>query len=212
MRGCLAIFSFQRSSFQFRKEKKGNLQNRVGREKYLFKSWSQVLRYKTGFPFWAPPASSKFFEALGSSSTFLPMDGSQWPSIRVVPLSGTWDKAHAEKPIKSDSSLFVVDFLKIKPIPYLHMVQFYQTDCWANLDETLFRVTWFLWMKRAFTDFCWKFSPFPSLSSFFSSFSFHLRRAANQIPNLSARCIFSTSRRTAWVALSIERRRHDQLD
>lgn len=28
--------------------------------------------------------------------------------------------------------------LKIKPVPYLHVVQFYETDCWANLDETFF--------------------------------------------------------------------------
>lgn len=56
--------------------------------------------------------------------------------------------------------------------PYLHVIQFYKAGCWANLDET-FDWTWFLWIKRAFTDLCWKFSPFllSSFSSFPSTFA-----------------------------------------
>lgn len=127
------------------------------------------MRCKTEFAFWTPPASSKFFEAPRFSSTHLPRVSSLWPVRRVVPLRGTWNKAHVETLIKREQALFVVNFLKIKPIPYLHVVQFYETGCWANLDETvLFNITWFLWMKRAFTDCCWQFSPFPSLPTFSS--------------------------------------------
>ena len=128
-----------------------------------------MLRYKTEFASWSTPGMSKFFEAPGFSSTHLPRVSLLWPARRVVPLHGTWDKGRAETLIKRERALFVVNFLKIKPIPYLHMVQFYEADCWANLGATfLLNITWFLWMKRAFTDFCWKFSPFLSLSSFSS--------------------------------------------